>query len=119
MKEITEITKKLKEKKKEIDTIKHEEEALLLRFHEHCPEGSAKYTEIRKFYEKITKKRRKVEKVDKEEAAEDDDDEEGEGENEEEEEPEQDDEDEDPAISGLSHEDFKLDEIEKLRDERL
>ena len=94
MKEITEITKKLKEKKKEIDTIKHEEEALLL-------------------------KRRKVEKVDKEEAAEDDDDEEGEGENEEEEEPEQDDEDEDPAISGLSHEDFKLDEIEKLRDERL
>ena len=73
MKEITEITKKLKEKKKEIDTIKHEEEALLLRFHEHCPEGSDKYTEIRKFYEKITKKRRKVEKVDKEEAAEDDD----------------------------------------------
>lgn len=67
MKDITDITKKLKEKKKEIDTIKHEEEMLLVRFHEHCPEGSAKYTEIRKFYERITKKRRKVEKVDKEE----------------------------------------------------
>jgi predicted nucleic acid-binding Zn-ribbon protein len=80
MKDITDITKKLKEKKKEIDTIKHEEEMLLVRFHEHCPEGSAKYTEIRKFYERITKKRRKVEKVDKEEQGEDDDDEEGEGE---------------------------------------
>ena len=85
MKEITDITKKLKEKKKEIDNIKHEEEVLLSKFHEYCPEGSAKYTEIRKIYEKITKKRRKVEKVvEKEEN--DDDDEEGEGEVEEEEE---------------------------------
>lgn len=39
MKEITDITKKLKEKKKEIDNIKHDEEMLLVRFHEHCPEG--------------------------------------------------------------------------------
>jgi len=49
----------------------------------------------------------------------DEDDEEGEGEQDEEEEDPQEDEDEDPAISGLSQEDFKIDEIEKLRDERL
>lgn len=84
MKEITDITKKLKEKKKEIDSIKHEEEMLLVRFHEHCPEGSAKYNEIRRFYERITKKRRKPEKIEKEEV--DEDEEEGEGEQDEEEE---------------------------------
>ena len=117
MKEITDITKKLKEKKKEIENIKHEEEVLLGRFHEHCPEGSSKYQEIKRFYERITKKRRKVEKIEKEEA--DDDDEEGEGEQDEEEEAEAEDEEEDPAIAGLTQEDFKLDEIEKLRDERL
>jgi hypothetical protein len=86
MKEITEITKKLKEKKKEIDAIKHDEEMLLAKFHEHCPEGSSKYNEIRRFYERITKKRRKIEKIEKEEA-DNDDDEEGEGEVDEEEEP--------------------------------
>ena len=45
---------------------------LLARFHEHCPEGSSKYNEIRRFYERITKKRRKVEKVEKEEVEDDD-----------------------------------------------
>lgn len=117
MKDITDITKKLKEKKKEIDNIKHDEEILLGRFHDCCPEGSAKYNEIRRFYERITKKRRKPEKQEKEEQ--DDDEEEGEGEQEEDEQEEPDDEDEDPAIAGLSQEDFKIDEIEKLRDERL
>lgn len=116
MKEITEITKKLKEKKKEIDSIKHDEEMLLQKFHEYCPEGSAKYNEIRRFYERITKKRRKPEQKEKNE--DDDDEEEGEAAEEEEEEQEQEDEDEDPAIAGLSQEDFKIDEIEKLRDER-
>lgn len=116
MKEITEITKKLKEKKKEIDSIKHEEEMLLAKFHEYCPEGSAKYNEIRRFYERITKKRRKPEQKEKNE--DDDDEEEGEAAEEEEEEQEQEDEDEDPAIAGLSQEDFKIDEIEKIRDER-
>lgn len=99
MKEITDITKQLKVKKKEIENIKHEEENLLVRFHELCPEGSNKYVEIKRHYEKITKKRRKVEKVEKEEA--DEDDEEGEGEQEEEDEQEQEDEDEDPAIANL------------------
>lgn len=117
MKEITDITKKLKEKKKEIDNIKHDEEILLGRFHEHCPEGSNKYNEIRRFYERITKKRRKVEKIEKEQ--DDDDEEEGEDQQEDDEEPADEDEDEDPAIAGLSQEDFKIDEIEKLRDERL
>lgn len=84
MKEITDITKKLKEKKKEIDQIKDDEEKLLFRFHEYCPEGSSKYNDIRRFYERITKKRRKPEKIEKEEV--DEDDEEGEGEQDEEEE---------------------------------
>lgn len=117
MKDITDITKKLKEKKKEIDSIKHQEEELLAKFHEQCPEGGPKYNEIRRFYERITKKRRKAEKPEKEEQ--DEDDEEGEAEQEEEDEAEAEDEDEDPAIAGLSSEDFKIDEIEKLRDERL
>jgi WD40 repeat protein len=117
MKDITDITKKLREKKREIDGIKSEEENLLAKFHDHCPEGGPKYNEIRRFYERITKKRRKVEKEVKEEA--DEDDEEGEAEQEEEDEQEAEDEDEDPAIAGLSSEDFKIDEIEKLRDERL
>jgi hypothetical protein len=76
MKEINEITKKLREKRKEIDNIKNEEDMLMAKFHEYCPEGSPKYDELRKFYERITKKRRKAEKVEKEN--EDDDEEEGE-----------------------------------------
>ena len=116
MKEINEITKKLREKRKEIDNIKNEEDALMAKFHEYCPEGSPKYDELRKFYERITKKRRKAEKIEKE----NEDDDEEEGEKEQEEEPEDAEEDEDdPAITGLSQEDFKIDEIEKLRDERL
>lgn len=83
MKDIIDITKKLKEKKKDIEMIKHDEETLLMKFHVLCPEGSNKYNEIRKFYERITKKRRKVEKVEK-----DDDDDEEEGEDAEEEEEE-------------------------------
>jgi chromosome segregation ATPase len=117
MKEITDITKKLKERKKEISNIEHDDKMLRVRFDELCPEGTSKHAEILRFYERITKKRRKLEKVEKEDA--DEDDEEGEGEVEEEEEEQAEDEDEDPAISGLSQEEFKLDEIEKLRDERL
>ena len=100
MKEITDITKKLKERKKEISNIEHDDKMLRVRFDELCPEGTAKHAEILGFYERITKKRRKIEKVEKEDA--DEDDEEGEGEVEEEEEEQAEDEDEDPAISGLS-----------------
>lgn len=116
MKDINDITRKLREKRKEIDNIKNEEDVLLVKFHEYCPEGSPKYDELRKFYERITKKRRKAEKVEKEN--EDDDEEEGEQDKEEEPEEEEEEED-DPIIAGLSQEDFKIDEIEKLRDERL
>jgi len=84
MKEITDITKKLKERKKEISNIEHDDKMLRVRFDELCPEGTAKHAEILRFYERITKKRRKLEKVEKEDAEEDD--EEGEGEVEEEEE---------------------------------
>jgi len=99
MKEINEITKKLREKRKEIDNIKNEEDVLMVKFHEYCLEGSPKYDELRKFYERITKKRRKAEKIEKE----NEDDDEEEGEQEKEEEPEEADEDEDdPAITGLS-----------------
>lgn len=116
MKEINEITKRLKEKRRDIDSIKNQEDELMAKFHEYCPEGSPKYDELRKFYERITKKRRKAEKVEKENDEEDGEDED----NQQEEEPDEADEDEDdPAITGLSQEDFKIDEIEKLRDERL
>ena len=53
LREINEISKKLRDKKKEIDEIKDKEENLMARFHELCPEGSDKYDEIRKFFEKI------------------------------------------------------------------
>jgi hypothetical protein len=117
MKDITDITKKLKEKKKDIDNIKHEEESLLVKFHTHCPVDYPKYNEVRKFYERITKKRRK--QPEKGEKDDDEEDEEGEGEPEEEDEEQQDDEDEDPALTGISPDEFRFDEIERLRDERL
>ena len=40
LKEINEISRKLKEKKKEIEEIKDREDDLMKRFHELCPEGS-------------------------------------------------------------------------------
>ena len=64
----------------------------------------------------MVKKRKKQEKVEKD--AEDDDEEDGEAEEEEEPE-EEEDEDDDAGIAGLSQEEFKIDEIERLRDERM
>jgi len=116
LKQINDITKSLKEKQKEIDRITESEENLKAKFHELCPEGSEKYDEIRKFFEKITKKRRKVEKVEKEDGDEDDDEEAVE---EEEYEEDEEDDDDDTNIVGLSQEEYKIDEIEKLRDDRL
>lgn len=117
LKEINDISRKLKDKKKEIDLIKDKEEELMTRFHEYCPERSEKYEEIRKFFEKIIKKKKKKpEKVEKPEGEEDE--EEEEGEEEEEEEDEDEDEDEN-TITGLTNEDHKIEDIEKLREERL
>jgi len=117
LKEINDISKRLREKRKDIDKIKEREEDLYVKFHQLIPEGHEKYDEIRKFYEKITRKRRKTEKIEKDPDA-DDDDEDG-GEEEEEVEEEEDDDDDDNNIAGLSQEDNRIDEVEKLRDERL
>jgi len=92
LKEINEISKRLREKRKEIDGIKEREEDLYLKFHNIIPEGHEKYDEIRKFYEKITRKRRKTEKIEKD-TPDDEDDEEGAEEEEEIEEEEEDDDD--------------------------
>ena len=88
----------------------------MAKFHELCPERSEKYEEIRKFFEKIIKKKKKKpEKVEKAEGEEDEEEEE----NEEEEEDEDEDEDEDEnTITGLTNEDHKIEDIEKLREER-
>merc|ERR1711935_750965 len=108
LKDINEISRKLKDKKKEIDLIKKKEEDLMVKFHELCPERSDKYEEIRKFFEKIIKKKKKKpEKPDKQD-----------GDEEEEEEDEDEDEDEN-TVAGLTNEEYKIEDIEKLRDERL
>merc|ERR1712127_1070006 len=117
LKEINEISRKLKDKKKEIDDIKDREEGLMEKFHELCPERSDKYEEIRKFFEKIIKKKKKKpEKPDKQDG--DEDEEEEEDAEEEEEEDEDEDEDEN-TVAGLTNEEYKIEDIEKLRDERL
>jgi len=117
LKDINEISRKLKDKKKEIDLIKEKEEDLMVKFHELCPERSDKYEEIRKFFEKIIKKKKKKpEKPDKQDGDEDEDEEE----DAEEEEEEDEDEDEDEnTVAGLTNEEYKIEDIEKLRDERL
>jgi len=86
------------------------------RFHKYCPERSDKYEEIRKFFEKIIKRRRKVERVEKEDGEEDDDEDDME---EEEEMDDEDDDDDDNGVQGLPQEEYKIEDIERLREERL
>lgn len=117
LKEINEISRKLKDKKKEIDDIKTREEELMLQFHELCPERSDKYEDIRKFFEKIIKRKRRVDKPEKGDGEEDDDEEEEADEDEAEDE-EDEDEDEN-TIAGLPPEEYKIEDIEKLRETRL
>ena len=117
MRSIGEIKKKLNVKLNEINAIRTQEEQLYVKFHEYCNPQSSKYDQIRAYFERIVKKKRKPERAEKENA---DDDDEEEGEAEEEEEPEEEeDEDDDAGIAGLSQEEFKIDEIEKLRDDRM
>lgn len=118
LKETNEISRKLREKNKEVDEIKERLADLMEKFHEYCPERSDKYEEIRKFFEKIVKRKRRMEKVEKEEGEEDDDEDEGDG-AEEEEVDEDDDDDDDNGVQGLSQEEYKIEEIEKLREDRL
>jgi hypothetical protein len=116
LRDINGISASLRDKKVEIDKIKAREDDLMIRFHNYCPEGSEKYDIIRAYFEKIQKirKGKKAPAQDKEANGEDEDQEE------EEEEPEEDDEDEDEenAIVGLPQEEYKIDEIDKLREER-
>jgi hypothetical protein len=92
------------------------ENDLKRRFHDLCPEGSDKYAELSAFYEKLHIRRKKPEKK-KEENQEEDEDEEEEAEIEEDQEEEE--EDDDQGIAGLNPEDYKIDDIENLRNERL
>lgn len=116
MRSIGEIKKKLNVKQNEINSIKQQQEGLYARFHEYCNPQSTKYDQIRAYFERVVKKRKKPEKVEKE--ADEDDEEDAEAEEEEEPE-EEEDEDDDAGIAGLSQEEFKIDEIERLRDERM
>ena len=116
IRDINEITKKLQQKRGEIESIKQEEQELMRQFHELCPENHEKYDEILKFYEKITKKRKhNKEKVKAEDGEEEDED----GEAEEEEVEEEEDEDDEDNLNPQFGEETKIEEIEKLRDLRL
>ena len=94
----------------------------MAKFHELCAEGSDKYDIIRAYFEKVQKIRKGkraataggTAQAEKAEGAEDEEEEPEEEEPEEEEE----DEDEDNAIVGLPQEEYKIDEIDKLREER-
>ena len=67
----------MKEKKKEIDDIKEREENLMTKFHELCPLDSPKYEDIRKFFEKIIKRKKRPERnLDKDGDGDDDEEEE-------------------------------------------
>ena len=79
-----------------MDEIKEKLADLMDRFHELCPERSDKYEEIRKFFEKIIKRKRRVEKVEKEEGEEEEDEDDEDGD--EEEEMDEDDDDDDNGV---------------------
>ena len=121
MKEINEINKRLKDKEKEINKIKDEEELMQQKFEELCPKNSDKRDEIERFFLKITKKRKKTKDVkerDNEgEGSEDEDEDEGADEPEVGDEEEE--EDDETNLVGLAGEDTKIDEIERLREDRL
>lgn len=116
LREINEISKKLREKKVEIDAIKAKEEELMTKFHELCPEGTDKYDDIRKYFEKIIKRRTKHKQFEKEAQGDDDEDEQ---EEEEEFEEEEEDEEDENNVASLPQEEYKIDEIEKLRTDRM
>ena len=115
IKEIQEISKKLISKRAEVEDIKEEELKLLAQFHDLVPTNHDHYDQILAFYEKITKKRRRPDKVKTEDVEGDEDGEEVE----EEEEVEEDDDDDDDNFNPQFSEDTKIDEIERLRESRM
>jgi hypothetical protein len=70
-------------------------------------------------FEKIIKRRRRVEKPEKGDAGEDDEDEDDDAEEEEEMEEEEDEDEDENTIAGLPPEEYKIEDIEKLREDRL
>jgi len=115
IKEIQEISRKLISKRQEVEDIKEEEAKLLAQFHDLVDTNHEHYEQILAFYEKITKKRRRPEKVKQDDGEGDEDGEEAE----EEEVEEEDDDDDDDNFNPQFGEDTKIDEIERLRDSRL
>jgi len=63
IKEIQEISKKLISKRSEVEEIKAQEAKLLEQFHELVPTNHEHYDNALAFYERITKKRRRPEKI--------------------------------------------------------
>lgn len=120
MKEINDINKRLKEKEKEINKIKEDEDIMQQKFEELCPKNSDKREEIERFFLKITKKRKKTKET-KERVEGDEDDEEEEDDVADEPEVNEDEEEEDDETNlvGLAGEDTKIDDIERLREDRL
>ena len=89
----------------------------MVKFHELCPEGSDKYDEIRKYFEKIIKRRaNKKQNFDKGDGEGDEDDD---AEEEEEPEEEEEDDEDDNNVVGLPQEEYKIDDIDKLREDRM
>ena len=113
LKEINDIHKDLKKKNLEIQDIKEKEEELMERFHTFCPEGSPLYDEILNFYRKIIK----VRNPNRGEGGGGDED--GEYDEDDEDLDEDEDEDDNEASYKFNQEEHKIDDIEKLRDERL
>ena len=110
LKDINEISKELKGKKREIEDIREKEEDLMKRFHSFCPEGSPMYEDILNFFKKILVNRRKGDRGDGGDGDEDDDMDE-----------DVDDEEDDEANEAsykFNQEEHKIDDIEKLREER-
>lgn len=87
----------------------------MAQFHDLVDTNHEHYEQILAFYEKITKKRRRPEKVKQDDGEGDEDGEEAE----EEEVEEEDDDDDDDNFNPQFGEDTKIDEIERLRDSRL
>ena len=107
MKDIQDITRKLRDKKKDIERIKNDEDELLKKFHSYCPEGSDKHDLLRAYYEKIKKSRKKrPEKIEKDD---DDDEDDDEAEQEEEFEEDDDEDEDDAAIVSLPQEEYNVD----------
>ena len=115
IKEIQDISRQLIKYRQDVEEIKNDEAKLLEQFHQCVNTDNEHYDQILAFYEKITKKRRRPEKVKQEDGEGDEDGEEAE----EEEVEEEDDDDDDDNFNPQFGEDTKIDEIERLRDQRL